>query len=111
VTHLGLWLGSSNRSIIPEPLSVEGTGAIVQKLWSEEQVWDIIRPLTIRILGPDDGQVLDRVAREVFDNAVDRRWTTEFLTDSRRSPRVNRQARTSTGVPSRTVPGHHDRVN
>ena len=38
---------------------------------------------TIRILGPGDAAALDRVAEGVFDNAVDPRWTAEFLADSR----------------------------
>ena len=38
---------------------------------------------TIRILGPGDAAVLDHVAEGVFDNAVDPRWTAEFLADSR----------------------------
>jgi aminoglycoside 6'-N-acetyltransferase I len=38
---------------------------------------------TIRLLGPDDAQVLERVAAGVFDNAVDPRWTAEFLNDHR----------------------------
>ncbi len=37
----------------------------------------------IRILGPADASVLDRVAPGVFDNAVDPRWTAEFLADNR----------------------------
>jgi ribosomal protein S18 acetylase RimI-like enzyme len=39
--------------------------------------------LTIRVLGPDDGPVLDRVAPDVFDQAIDARWTAEFLADPR----------------------------
>jgi GNAT superfamily N-acetyltransferase len=38
---------------------------------------------TIRILGPGDVPVLDDVAPGVFDNAVDGRWTAEFLADAR----------------------------
>jgi hypothetical protein len=38
---------------------------------------------TIRILGPTDATVLDRVAPGVFDNPVDPRWTAEFLADVR----------------------------
>jgi ribosomal protein S18 acetylase RimI-like enzyme len=38
---------------------------------------------TIRILGPGDAAVLDRVADDVFDDPVDPRWTAEFLADSR----------------------------
>lgn len=33
--------------------------------------------------GPADAGVLDRVASDVFDNAVDPRWTHEFLADPR----------------------------
>ena len=35
------------------------------------------------MLEPDDGRVLDRVAPDVFDHAVDPRWTAEFLADPR----------------------------
>lgn len=38
--------------------------------------------VTIRILGPEDGAALENVA-DVFDNAVDPRWATEFLGDGR----------------------------
>lgn len=37
----------------------------------------------IRILGPGDGAVLERVAEDVFDEAVDTRWSAEFLADPR----------------------------
>jgi GNAT superfamily N-acetyltransferase len=37
----------------------------------------------IRLLGPGDAPVLDRVAPGVFDNAIDPRWTAEFLADPR----------------------------
>lgn len=37
----------------------------------------------IRILGPDDGAVLQRVAEDVFDDPVDARWSAEFLADPR----------------------------
>src|SRR5215467_14058951 len=39
--------------------------------------------VTVRILGPADGQVLQNVAPEVFDYPVDARWSAEFLTDPR----------------------------
>jgi GNAT superfamily N-acetyltransferase len=39
--------------------------------------------LTIRLLGPDDMAVFDRVAPDVFDDPVDPRWATEFLADAR----------------------------
>src|SRR5262249_21347146 len=38
---------------------------------------------TIRMLGPADGVVLQNVAPEVFDFAVDPRWSAEFLADPR----------------------------
>ena len=39
--------------------------------------------VTIRMLGPDDGPVLQNVAPGVFDNAVDERWSAEFSADPR----------------------------
>jgi GNAT superfamily N-acetyltransferase len=38
---------------------------------------------TIRMLGPDEASVLDRVAAGVFDHAIDARWTAEFFADPR----------------------------
>lgn len=40
-------------------------------------------PPTVRILGPEDAAVLDRVAPGVFDHPIDPRWTAEFLADRR----------------------------
>ena len=40
-------------------------------------------PCTIRLLGRDDLRVLDRVAPDVFDHAVDPRWARAFLDDPR----------------------------
>lgn len=39
--------------------------------------------ILIRMLGPDDAAMLDRVTPGVFDNPVDRRWSGEFLADPR----------------------------
>src|SRR5262245_21535663 len=39
--------------------------------------------IDVRVLGPGDVGVLDRVAEGVFDNAVDRRWSREFFADRR----------------------------
>lgn len=39
--------------------------------------------VAIRLLGPDDAGVLERVAEDVFDGPVDPRWTAEFLADAR----------------------------
>ena len=38
---------------------------------------------TIRLLAPGYASVLENVAPDVFDNAVDPRWTAEFLADPR----------------------------
>jgi aminoglycoside 6'-N-acetyltransferase I len=40
-------------------------------------------PVDILELGTDDAAVLDRVADEVFDHAVDPRWSREFFADPR----------------------------
>jgi GNAT superfamily N-acetyltransferase len=39
--------------------------------------------ITIRVLGHDDGAVLQRVAPGVFDDPVDVRWSAEFFADPR----------------------------
>jgi GNAT superfamily N-acetyltransferase len=39
--------------------------------------------ISIRILGPDDGVVLQHVAPDVFDGPIDARWSAEFLADQR----------------------------
>jgi ribosomal protein S18 acetylase RimI-like enzyme len=38
---------------------------------------------TIHMLGPADAALLANVASGVFDNAIDQRWTAEFLADPR----------------------------
>jgi aminoglycoside 6'-N-acetyltransferase I len=38
---------------------------------------------TIRMIGPSDASVLDRVTQGVFDNEINPRWTAEFLADPR----------------------------
>jgi Acetyltransferase (GNAT) family len=42
-----------------------------------------VSDITIRILGPDDRSVLENVAPDVFDGAIDSRWAAEFLNDPR----------------------------
>ena len=42
-----------------------------------------VQRFTIRVLGPGDAAVLDRVAPGVFDHDVDVRWTAEFFADAR----------------------------
>ena len=39
--------------------------------------------IEIRLLGPDDADVLQRVAPDVFDYAIDPRWSREFFADAR----------------------------
>jgi ribosomal protein S18 acetylase RimI-like enzyme len=39
--------------------------------------------VVVRVLGADEAHVLDRVAVDVFDNAVDPRWCAEFFADPR----------------------------
>ncbi|MGI9026463.1 MAG: GNAT family N-acetyltransferase [Burkholderiaceae bacterium] len=39
--------------------------------------------MTIRILRAEDAPILEHVAPDVFDNAIDPRWTAEFLADPR----------------------------
>lgn len=39
--------------------------------------------ITVRMLDAGEAAVLDRVADDVFDNAVDARWTAEFFADPR----------------------------
>ena len=40
-------------------------------------------PLEIRLVGPQDHELLQHVAPGVFDGPVDSRWTREFLADAR----------------------------
>src|SRR5688572_10043094 len=44
---------------------------------------DAVTAVEIRVLGPGDAGVLDRVAAEVFDNPVDPQWSAEFFADAR----------------------------
>jgi aminoglycoside 6'-N-acetyltransferase I len=37
----------------------------------------------VRLLGPGDAAVLDRVVEGVFDNSIDPRWRAEFFADPR----------------------------
>lgn len=40
-------------------------------------------PIEVRVLGADEASVLENVADEVFDHAIDPRWTAEFFADPR----------------------------
>jgi ribosomal protein S18 acetylase RimI-like enzyme len=39
--------------------------------------------IEVRVLGPGDAHVLRRVAPDVFDHAVDPRWSRDFFADAR----------------------------
>ena len=41
------------------------------------------RVVVVKVLGPDEAGVLDRVAPDVFDELVEPRWTAEFIADPR----------------------------
>ena len=64
---------------------------------------------TIRILGPDDAAVLDRVAPDVFDHDVDPRWTAEFLADPRHHLAVALDGATVVGIASGVHYVHPDK--
>ena len=42
-----------------------------------------VQGVTVRVLGPGDAWVLERVAAEVFDNDVDACWAADFFADRR----------------------------
>jgi hypothetical protein len=58
---------------------------------------------TIRILGPEDAAVIDRVAEGIFDNTVDQRWAGEFLADSRHHPAVANDVGQVVGMASAVI--------
>lgn len=65
---------------------------------------------TIRILGPADAAVLDRVAPQVFDNAVDPRRAAEFLADPRHHLAVALDADVVVGMASGVHYVHPDKL-
>jgi GNAT superfamily N-acetyltransferase len=64
---------------------------------------------TIRILGPGDAAVLDRVAPDVFDHDVDARWTAEFFADPRHHLAVALDRETVVGMASGVHYVHPDK--
>jgi ribosomal protein S18 acetylase RimI-like enzyme len=64
---------------------------------------------TIRILGPDDAAVLDRVAPGVFDHDVDARWAAEFFADRRHHLAVALDGATVVGIASAVHYVHPDK--
>lgn len=65
--------------------------------------------VTIRLLGPDDASVLGRVLPDVFDNAVDRHLTAEFLADPRHHLAVALDGETVVGMASALHYVHPDK--
>jgi ribosomal protein S18 acetylase RimI-like enzyme len=68
-----------------------------------------VSSLTIRVLGPDDAALLDRVATDVFDHAVDARWTAEFFADPRHHLAVALDGDTVVGIASGVRYVHPDK--
>jgi aminoglycoside 6'-N-acetyltransferase I len=64
----------------------------------------------IRLLGPRDAHVLDRVASGVFDNAIDPHWTAEFLADPRHHLAVALDADLVVGMASGVHYVHPDKA-
>jgi len=64
---------------------------------------------TIRVLGPGDASMLDRVAPGVFDHDVDPRWTAEFFADARHHLAVALDGDTVVGMASAVHYVHPDK--
>jgi aminoglycoside 6'-N-acetyltransferase I len=65
--------------------------------------------VSIRMLGPDDAPVLQRVAPGVFDNAIDARWTAQFLADARHHMAVALEGAVVVGMASAVHYVHPDK--
>ena len=63
----------------------------------------------IRLLGSADASVLNNVAEGVFDNAIDTRWTNEFLADPRHHIAVALQGEQVVGMASAVHYVHPDK--
>jgi ribosomal protein S18 acetylase RimI-like enzyme len=64
---------------------------------------------SIRLLGPSDAAVFQNVASGVFDNAIDSRWTSEFLADPRHHMVVALHAEQVIGMASAVHYVHPDK--
>jgi GNAT superfamily N-acetyltransferase len=64
---------------------------------------------TIRVLGPDEARILDRVAPDVFDHDIDPRWTAEFFADPRHHLAVALDGTTVVGMASAVHYVHPDK--
>ena len=65
--------------------------------------------IQVRVLGPDDAEVLERVAPEVFDQAVDQRLARELLLDPRHHLAVAVDGGTVVGMASAVDYIHPDK--
>ena len=65
---------------------------------------------TVRLLGPDDAPILNHLAPDVFDNAIDPRWTAEFLADPRHHLAVALDGETVVGMASAVHYVHPDKA-
>jgi aminoglycoside 6'-N-acetyltransferase I len=66
-------------------------------------------PFEVRLLGPADAAVLDRVAEGVFDRPVQPRWRDEFLADPRHHLVVARERDLVVGFASAVHHVHPDK--
>jgi aminoglycoside 6'-N-acetyltransferase I len=66
--------------------------------------------ITIRLLSPDESAVLDQVADEVFDEAIDPRWCAEFFADPRHHLVVALDGHTVVGFASAVQYVHPDKA-
>jgi aminoglycoside 6'-N-acetyltransferase I len=64
----------------------------------------------VRVLGPDDAATLADVAPDVFDEAVDARWSAEFLADPRHHLAVAVDAGRVVGMASGVRHVHPDKA-
>jgi GNAT superfamily N-acetyltransferase len=69
-----------------------------------------MREVEILLLGPPDAAVLDRLAPEVFDRAVQARWCAEFLADARHHLVVARADGVVVGMASAVDYVHPDKA-
>ena len=65
--------------------------------------------VTVRLLGPDEAAVLEHVLPDVFDNAVDPRYTAEFFADPRHHLAVALDGDTVVGMASALHCVHPDK--
>lgn len=65
--------------------------------------------VTVRLVGPAEAAVLERVLQDVFDNAVDARYTAEFFADPRHHLAVALDGHTVVGMASALHYVHPDK--